>query len=168
MAISLVFLPTWPIEWWRAIWSSPHMSAPISRIGGFAILLVILRWRRPEAWLVLILACLPQTSYPYNVLVLLALANTWREAALLSMISTLGSLPELRANIHDLHGLRVMGDLMIASAFLPATLMILRRPNEGVGPWWMQRIRGLRQSSRGSAVEIGSAEGPRPIDTFLR
>jgi len=165
MAISLVFLPTWPIEWWRAIWSSPHMTAPISRLGGFAILLVLLRWRRPEAWLVLILACLPQTSYPYNVLVLLALANTWREAAILSVASTIGSVPELRVDVHELSRLQTMGDLMVLSAFLPATLMILLRPNDGVGPWWMQLFRGLRQSSRSPAVEIREADGRRPIES---
>jgi len=165
LAISLIFMPTWPLEWWRAIWSSPHMSAPISRLGGFAILVVILRWRRPEAWLVLVLACLPQTSYPYNVLVLLALANTWREAALLSIVSSLGSLPEMRANIHDLPRLRVLGDLMVASAFLPATIMILRRPNEGVGPWWMQLIGGSRLNARRSPGDVRAAERTGPIES---
>ena len=164
LAISLMYMPTWPLEWWRAIWSSPHMSAPVARLGGFAILLVLLRWRRPEAWLVLILACLPQTSYPYNVLVLLALANTWREAAILSVASTIGSVPELRVDIHELSRLRTMGDLMVISTFLPATIMILRRPNEGVGPWWMQLIRGLRQSPRGPAVDIRAPDVPRPIE----
>lgn len=154
MAISLLFLPKWPIEWWQAIWSSPHMTAPIARLGGFAIFLVLLRWRRPEAWLVLILACLPQTSYPYNVLVLLALPNSWREAAVLSIVSTLGSLPELRANVHDLPRLRIMGDLMVASAYLPATLMILRRPNEGKGPWWMQFMAAVRH---GRSLRGGNA-----------
>lgn len=147
IAISLVILPGWPLEWWHAIWSSPHVSAPITRIGGFAIPIVLLRWRRPEAWLVFLLACVPQTSYPYNVLVLLALAKTWREATILTFISTLGALPELRANVHDLPRLERMGHLMVASAYLPATIMILRRPNEGVGPWWIQLVTGGRKGS---------------------
>jgi hypothetical protein len=145
MTISLVMLPRWPIEWWHAIWSSPHVTAPITRIGGFAVLLVLLRWRRPEAWLVLLLACVPQTSYPYNVLMLLALARTWREATILTAVSSLGALPELRANVHDLPSLVRMGHLMVISGYLPATVMILRRPNEGVGPWWMQLVAAVRQ-----------------------
>jgi hypothetical protein len=144
-AISLVMLPGWPVEWVRLISSSPYVSAPITRLGGFVVLLVLLRWRRPEAWLVFLLACMPQTPYPYNVLVLLALANTWREAGLLSIVSSLGSLVRQRASVHDLASLDVMANMMVVSAFIPATLMILRRPNEGQGPWWMQLIVFARQ-----------------------
>lgn len=144
-AISLVMLPGWPMQWVELISSSPYVSAPITRFGGFVILLVLLRWRRPEAWLVLLFACIPQTPYPYNVLVLLALANTWREAGLLSVISSLGSLVKQRAHVHDLPSLDIMGNMMVLSAFIPATIMILRRPNEGHGPWWMQLIATVGQ-----------------------
>src|SRR5215211_3435639 len=130
-AVSLALLPAWPVEWFRLISSSPYVSAPITRLGGFAILLVLFRWRRPEAWLLFLLASIPQTPYPYNVLVLLALANTWREAGLLSIISSLGSLVKQRAHVHDLASLDIMANMMVVSAFIPATLMILRRPNEG-------------------------------------
>jgi len=143
-AISLLMLPSWPIEWLHLITSSPYVSAPITRLGGFLVFLVLLRWRRPEAWLVFLFACIPQTPYPYNVLILLALANTWREAGLLSIVSSLGSLVRQRANVHDLASLDIMGDMMVLSAFIPATVMILRRPNEGPGPWWMQLIAARR------------------------
>src|SRR5688572_10302901 len=148
-AVSLVMLPGWPIQWFQLISSSPYVSAPITRLGGFLILLVLLRWRRPEAWLVLIFACIPQTPYPYNVLVLIALANTWREAGLLSIISSLGSLVRQRAHVHDLESLDIIANMMVVSAFIPATIMILRRPNEGQGPWWMQLIatRRIKASS---------------------
>jgi len=86
----------------------------------------------------------PQTSYPYNVLILLTLARTYREACVLSVLSTLGSLPMLKTATHDFEGLRIMGDLMVASAYLPATLMILRRPNDGEPLWWMQIATELR------------------------
>jgi hypothetical protein len=138
LAVSLLFLPKWPIEWWKLIQASPHLSAPIMRFGGPAILLVLLRWRRPEAWLVLFLACMPQTSYPYNVLMLLTLARTYREACILSILSTAGSVPMLGTSTHDFEGLRIMGDLMVASAYLPATILILRRPNKGEPLWWVQ------------------------------
>jgi hypothetical protein len=76
---------------------------------------------------------------------LLALARTWREATILTAVSSLGALPELRANVHDLPSLVRMGHLMVISGYLPATVMILRRPNEGVGPWWMQLVAAVRQ-----------------------
>lgn len=146
-ATSLVMLPGWPIEWLQLVSSSPYVSAPITRLGGFLILLVLLRWRRPEAWLVFLFACIPQTPYPYNVLVLLALANTWREAGLLSILSSLGSLVRQRANVHDLASLDIMANMMVLFAFIPATIMILRRPNEGQGPWWMQLIAARRMKA---------------------
>jgi hypothetical protein len=61
LAPSLWLLPAWPIEWWHIIRSGEQLSAPITRLGGGFILLVLLRWRRPEAWLVFIMACMPQS-----------------------------------------------------------------------------------------------------------
>ncbi|MEO7503474.1 MAG: hypothetical protein ABIW94_12620 [Gemmatimonadaceae bacterium] len=162
LAISLVMMPGWPIEWFQLISSSPYVSAPITRLGGFIILLVLLRWRRPEAWLVLFFACIPQTPYPYNVLLLLALPNTWREAGVLSIVSSLGSLVRQRAHVHDLPSLHIMANMMVASAFIPATIMILRRPNEGKGPWWMQLIAAKRHRRPDQLTRVpkqGSAAG---------
>lgn len=149
---SLLLLPEWPALWWQLIRTTDHFVAPALRFGGPAILLVLLRWRRPEAWLIAISACVPQTWYPYNSLILLTVAATYREASVLSLISSTGWIiaalmsdggtrsPQTRA---------VMGAMLVAACYLPATIIVLRRPNTGPLPFWM-RDRGHRIDARGA------------------
>ena len=69
------------------------MQPPLIHTGGFVILLALLRWRRPEAWLVVLMACMPASRAWYNLLVLLAaVPKTYREAAMLSLVSSFGAL----------------------------------------------------------------------------
>jgi hypothetical protein len=140
-SLSFVLMPGWVTEWWRVVTSSDHFTPPILRFGGVAIGLVLLRWRRPEAWLVFVSACLPQTWYPYNGLILLTVASTYREASVLSLVSSaawivsaLISSPDTRSD----DARAVMGAMLIAGCYLPATIAILRRPNAGPVPFWMR------------------------------
>jgi hypothetical protein len=81
-------LPDWPREWLKLIGSTDYFTPPILRVGGVLVALVLVRWRRQEAWLIFIAACMPQTWYPYNGLLLLAVAATYREACVLSLFSS--------------------------------------------------------------------------------
>ena len=135
-AISLVMLPTWPRSWLAAV-SASNVLIPILRPGGFVILLALLRWKRPEARLILLLACVPQTGSWYEALPLLLVATTRRETQILSLVSSLGYLlvlgflirgqPEAQFNAE-------VSSLMIAFAYLPAMIVVLRRANEGPMP----------------------------------
>ena len=156
LAISFAFLPEWPAEWWAQVRDAHQLTAPITRIGGFTIALVLLRWRRPEAWLVLMLACTPQTWYPYNALVLLALPNTFRESCALSLVASCGVLLGLILvdNWQGQEANRVLGNLMVATAYLPATMMILRRPNEGRPPGWLLLAGRSGTQSRRDALDF--------------
>jgi hypothetical protein len=141
IAISFVLFPGWPVEWWKVAGQSAYFVPPIARVGGPAIALVLLRWRRRETWLVFIAACLPQTWYPYNGLILLVVAETYREACFLSLTSSLAWIgilgffdgPARSSGIQML-----WGATLVATSYLPAVLLILRRPNEGGGPWWLR------------------------------
>lgn len=151
IAISLLMMPWWPAEWWGLLRTSEYFVAPISRFGGPAIGLVLLRWRRPEAWLVFIAACLPQTWYPYNGLLLLAIAASYREACALSLVSSAGWLltylylpGEMRAPETRV----AWSGILIATGYLPAVIAVLRRPNEGPTPLWLGWLaRGFDQRS---------------------
>jgi hypothetical protein len=66
--ISLVLLPTWPLEWWASVRSSHHFAGPLFRPYGWILLLAVLRWRSPEARLLLLLASVPQTTGLYESL----------------------------------------------------------------------------------------------------
>ena len=137
---SFLLLPDWPREWLSTLATADYFRPPIMTLPGIGIALVLLRWRRPEAWLVFLAACLPQTWYPYNGLILLTVAANYREASALSLISSFGWLvtyawfvgewraPETRA---------VMQNVLISLGYLPAVIVILRRENGGPGPWWL-------------------------------
>ncbi|HZI99731.1 MAG TPA: hypothetical protein VFD22_03640, partial [Gemmatimonadaceae bacterium] len=83
----------------------------------------------------------------YDALPLLLVAQTRRESQILSLTSSLGYLmilllihgqPETQFN-------REVSNLMIAFAYLPATIAVLRRPNEGKVPaWFPSRYPGPR------------------------
>ena len=138
--ISLLLLPGWPSDWLSQIGKSADFTAPVKGFAGPAVLLCLLRWRRPEAWLVLVAACLPQTWPPYNGLMLMAVAFTYREMATLSLVSSfawvilaLVTSPATKAEEQYYQSI-----VLILSSYIPATILILRRPNEGAGPLWLQ------------------------------
>jgi hypothetical protein len=139
-AVSLVLLPGWPREWFTAVSHAAHLTLPIAASGGVAILVVLLRWRRPEARLILFLACVPQTGSWYEALPLLLVAQTRRESQILSLVSSVGFLL-IRFMIHgqpEPQFNREVSGLMVAFAYLPAAIVVLRRPNEGRSPAWLR------------------------------
>ena len=139
--ISFALLPGWPRFWLETLNSTDYFRPPILTIAGAPIAVVLLRWRRPEAWLVFVAACLPQTWYPYNGLILLTVAATYREASALSLISSIGWLIAYAWFVGDVRSpetREVMQNVLIALGYLPAAIVILRRKNEGPEPFWMR------------------------------
>jgi hypothetical protein len=128
--VSLILLPSWPRDWMSAVLHSSTII-PLMRPGAFVILFTLLRWRRPEARLILLLACVPQTGSWYEALPLLLVAQTRRESQILSLVSSLGFL-SIRFLIHgqpEAQFNREVSALMVAFAYLPAMIVVLRRPN---------------------------------------
>ena len=133
LAASLVLLPGWPIEWMNLIRGAQQFRAPVARLGGICIALVLIRWRRPEAWLVFLMALVPQSWAWYNVLTLLAIPATYREACVLSVVSSVGAIAAAYFAVGKSPAEfdAVWGGAMVAFAYLPATITVLRRPNVG-------------------------------------
>jgi len=137
--IGLVFVPTWPVDWLTQLSEARHTAAPVAQRGGFVILLALLRWRRPEARLLVALACVPHSMYWYDILPLMVIPATFRESLAFALVSTTGLALEqvlLARGTDDLTLFRDFNAVMIAVAYLPATIMILRRPNVGQLPSW--------------------------------
>lgn len=136
LGLSIFLYPDWPREWLSAVSGNRDLTPPLFRLGGPVILLALLRWRRPEAWLVALSACMPQTWGWYNTLVLLTVAGTYREACVLSLVSSAGQLLALYfsgfSSQPESYGL--WGAAMVAFAYLPATIVVLRHGNEGNPP----------------------------------
>ncbi|HEY8165705.1 MAG TPA: hypothetical protein VIF83_09155 [Gemmatimonadaceae bacterium] len=144
VVVSLILLPSWPREWLNLVSTGHHGLAPITQRFGFVIALALLRWRRPEARLLLALGCVPHTPSWYHVLPLLLIPSSFRESLILSLLISSGFVYELfspitATNIMDVYH-RVSND-MILFAYLPALIMILRRPNERGGTWRLPEYR---------------------------
>jgi hypothetical protein len=141
VALSLAIAPTWPRDWMRAIASDPGVhKAPALVPGGVLLLLAITRWRRPEARLLATLALVPHTMTWYDALPLMLIPATLRELLILGILSHLASFvaalmslaydgPELFART---------APVALWGLYVPA-LLIMRRPNEGDLPVWLER-----------------------------
>jgi hypothetical protein len=160
--VSFAISPTWFADWLvaikqnAAIWY-PHTSyRPIvTEPGGIIAVACLLRWRRAEGRLVTAIACVPLTPMPYEMVALFLVPRTAGEAALLSA-TTWGVqfwLDGMITSIPTFSGrYDYTAQLMAATAYPLATLMVLRRPNVGPLPVWLEeRIAGWPRWLRGSS-----------------
>lgn len=129
--VSFALLPSWPGEW-LALVHEGSFAAPITHPAGFALALATLRWRRPDARLLLALACIPHTTLLYAALPLFLIPVTVAESALLAVLSwmTLAGWHYLIQGVSYADGVTLSARLELALLYLPCLLMVLRRPNE--------------------------------------
>jgi hypothetical protein len=129
---TLVIQPTWPRQWLENLHSMPRHPAPIFLPGGFLILVAALRWRRPEARLLVTMACVPQLMYFADQLPLWLVPQTRRESMLLTTTSLLAWAATLLINIPAGRSPAFSSEpFVLISVYLPAVIMVLRRANEG-------------------------------------
>lgn len=142
LAISMIVLPTWPMEWWRNVRSAPHFVAPVMRPAGFLLLAVLVKWRRPEARLLAALACVPQTPTFYDHVLVFVVPRTSRESLIMAAL-TLGVYFAV-AFASPFETFQQWGDFVATATtvlvYAPAVLMILRRPNDGAVPAPLARL----------------------------
>jgi hypothetical protein len=129
---TLVIQPTWPRQWLDNLHSMPPHPAPIFIPGGALILVAALRWRRPEARLLVTMACVPQLMYFADQLPLWLVPRTRRETLLLSATSIVAWAAALLIIIPADGSPALTGaPYVLVGVYLPAVVMVLRRPNEG-------------------------------------
>jgi hypothetical protein len=141
IALSLLVLPSWPIDWYHNITTRPEKFSPIRTGLGPLLLLAVIRWRRAEARLLLAMACVPQALFFYDQLILGLIPRTFRQ----SLIFSLATFACLLAWFHQLKP----GDLYVQKAIpyamavyfvalvmvlLPAPKPAAARPPAGLEP----------------------------------
>jgi hypothetical protein len=132
LVVSLALLPRWPMLWLAQLQHGRHMIPLALRFGGIIPVLALLRWRRPEARLILFMSCVPLTSAWYEMLPLFLVPVTKNEAMILASSSSLGWLLQYQLPASSEFEVNMkVGALIAATAYLPAIIMVLRRPNEG-------------------------------------
>jgi hypothetical protein len=164
IAVSLAILPTWPRDWLRAVTDDLGMhKAPVSLWGGVVMLLAFTRWRRPEARLLATLSLVPHTMTWYDALPLMLIPANLRELLVLGIISHLATFvaAPLGFRYDDPAALlNAAAPIALWGLYVPALVLVLRRPNQGDLPDWLERfasklprpVRGVRSSSAPAAI----------------
>ena len=131
LVISFLVWPGWIADWRATFASAPHVVAPIMRPGGVLVLLALLKWKRADARLLLVLACVPHTTVPYETIPLFLIPQTWRQAwtlwtlAILAYVAQWWTGPYASQMAYWTSG----AQWIVALMYLPCLVMILVRPN---------------------------------------
>lgn len=112
-------------------------TIPILTPAGPLLLLALARWRQREARLLFCFACIPQAPWFYDQIVLWLIPRDATEAFGYTAISQLmliawGHFTMLAWR----HGSWVLASVL----YLPPLVMVLRHPNTGEVPAWMDRL----------------------------
>jgi hypothetical protein len=144
---SFVAIPSWPLQWVHALRSNAvtgQYAIPVASDLGWVVLLAALRWRRPEARLLLFMACVPQTGFFYDQLPLLLIPTGRIELVIAVIASDVAYALALHAQGGGL-GVGMMSTTigfpyMIVGVYIPALVIVLRRSNVGAAPVWAERV----------------------------
>jgi hypothetical protein len=145
IGVALLLRPDWPAHWLAGVRSSPvagQFRAPILTAYGFPAILAVLRWRRPEARLLLVLSSVRQNGFLYDQLPLLLIPRSPAEALVLSGISHVSHIVALWHPPADAAVLALSAQqfpFTVIAMYIPCLIMVLRRPNEGSMPLWVER-----------------------------
>jgi hypothetical protein len=146
--LTIVIWPWWPPEWLAELRDNngTYYRIPALVPGGFVLLLALLRWRRPEARLFAAMACVPQAMLFYDQLPLSLVAQSYRQALLMSVCSWAAPLVAIviyGSAAVDLRLLMARNALPIVCCYyLPLLIMILTRPNRGAVPAFLEKASG--------------------------
>ena len=166
LAASLAVAPRWPLAWRAAIADAPHMSSLVAhwRVGGPLLLLALLRWRRAEARWLVALACVPLSTVPYEGLYCMLVPASRVGLLALTTLSFVAQavhfwIVDTSVGTADLQ--YRAGDALVLFFYLPALVMVLRRPNEGAVPAWLEavasRVRRVARSTTAPPPRSGGA-----------
>jgi hypothetical protein len=155
--LTLLLMPDWPSKWLAGLASSPYHFSPLRAPGGFLTVLALLRWRRPEARLLAVMGAVPQSPFVYEALPLFLIPRSRFETYALVIGSDLAlGVYALVRGMETASFFRATGTGVVLCMYLPALALVLRRPNEGVMPAWVERasaflprwLRGAANASR--------------------
>ena len=129
LAASLLLVPRWPLQWVGVLRAGAGIyHAPLTATAGFLLPLALLRWRRPEARLLLAMACLPQLLFFYDQLLLWLVPRRAREYALLSgasLVAWIAWLGELRPGVGSNQYIVAAEPYVMLGVYVPALAIVL-------------------------------------------
>jgi len=149
--VSLLLWPSWPVLWLGNLQFVVEHPSPVAAPFGVLLLLAVLRWRRREARLLLAMACVPQLLLFADQLPLTLVARSAREAALLTLGGWVAAIFWFAHEADKFGAVSFAAPYVLAGCYLPALWIVLRQPNHGEIPVWLeQRIATWPKWLRGS------------------
>lgn len=128
LAISFAIRPDWPQAWQEQLASAGHFRPLVLRPGGFLILAGLLRWRDPDARMIIALSLVPQTGMSYEALPALTVARSRIEALSLAVLSQLALAGTAFADETPFAQQSwQIGTLTLWLVLFPALALVLRR-----------------------------------------
>jgi hypothetical protein len=131
LGISQFLQPGWHESWLANLRTADHFKPPVLRPFGFLLLLALLKWRRPEARWLVALSVIPQAPSFYDQVLFFYVGFNTPQPDYASWGRLVGN-----------------GTLWIC--YFPTLIMVLRRPNAGVAPMWMERLHQRRSMVAGT------------------
>jgi hypothetical protein len=139
LIISLIVQPLWIGRWLAVLAEGQHLRPFILLPGGFLLLLAAFRWRCWEGRLLLGLSLVPQTLLQYGALPLLLIPRKRWGTALLAALTFVPNFLAVRPPFNDRIAdalargdftavTTTVGALTLWAVYVPALLMVLRRP----------------------------------------
>ena len=136
LLLSCLVMPSWPREWIESASSSPVHFSPLSMRAGVLLLFVLLKWRRPEARMLAVLAVVPSSPIVYEALPLFTIARNGRELFFLGVASDIAYILTMNLSLEadPTRYLLVGRAAMLWLLYVPCAVIILSRKNEGTVP----------------------------------
>jgi len=139
LGVSLAVQPTWPFEWWMAVPAdTAHFVPIVMRPLGALLLVAALRWYTPTGRLLLAIACIPQTTLPYELVALALIPNDAVQMAVFvagSWIAVAAATGQLPFG-HGLADWSTIGwGVTLVAVYLPMLVLVLLQPGRKTVLW---------------------------------
>lgn len=139
LALSLAVQPTWPFEWLMGVPADTSHFVPIvMRPLGALLLLAALRWYTPAGRLLLAIACIPQTTLPYELVALALIpANSVQMAVYVagSWIAVAAATGHLPLGHGPADWTTVGWPVTLIAVYLPMLALVLLQPGRKTVLW---------------------------------
>ncbi len=124
---SLIFLPSWPMDWLRNLQHVETHPPPIATFLAPGFLLLLLRWRQPEARLLFALACVPQLLFFADQLAVGLVARTRGELTTLVALQLAAWFAWLALVKPTDPYVNFAATFVLLGVYLPAIVVVMRR-----------------------------------------
>jgi hypothetical protein len=121
-ALSLIVMPKWPLLWIRHLGNYQHFI-PLLVLPGPSLVLALWRYRERDAWLLFLMACMPQRWF-FDTLVLWLIPKTRREILCTASLSWAAGIWRW---YHIPHSFSEVGRWTVLCIYLPMLAVLLVR-----------------------------------------